>query len=386
MSEIEGHVLVPLRWRSALRWSRLVLGAAAAAAGLMSAGTWPRLKVALLLTYLVYAAALAFSPKQQRSDRTLPGYLIDSAYFLVLASLPGLPAAALAGFSFLLAAVRAMLYHPVREVFPVGAATWLFFGFIRPDEFGKLGSALAIAVALTLTACRQRETLVGRLLESSRQALLYRQESERAREAERERLAADFHDGPLQSFASFHMRLEIIRKLLERDPAAAMHELRRLQELGQSQLEEIRAFVRHMRPVQVDGVTFSSALRRLAENFERESGIATSVENPEPVDLADPDLSRELLKVVREALHNAHKHSRASRVTVRLERSDGVLEIAVRDNGAGFAFSGRYGLSELDSLGLGPESIKRRIRALGADLTLESHPGQGAELRVRVRV
>jgi signal transduction histidine kinase len=73
-------------------------------------------------------------------------------------------------------------------------------------------------------------------------------------------------------------------------------------------------------------------------------------------------------------------------VTVRLGRSDSALEIAVRDNGAGFPFSGRYGLDELDSLGLGPESIKHRVRALGGDLTLESRPGEGAELRVRVPV
>jgi signal transduction histidine kinase len=385
VSEIDAHLLIPLRWRSALRWSRLVLAATAAGTALLAAGSSSGLKPALLLTYLIYAAVLAISPKQQRLDRTLPGYLIDSAYFLVLASLPGPWMAALSGLSFLLAAVRAMLYHPPGEVLSVGAGTWLAFVLIRPAELPRLGAALALGVVLTVTACRQRETLVGRLLEASRQALLYRQESEKAREAERERLAADFHDGPLQSFASFQIRLEIVRKLMERDPAAAMHELRRLQEFGQSQLEEIRAFVRQMRPVQVDGVAFSSAVRRLVENFERESGIRASFESPEPVELPDADVSRELLKVVREALHNAFKHARPSRVSVRVARSDGAVEIAVSDDGAGFPFSGRYGLAELDSLGLGPESIKQRIRALGGELTVESRPGQGAEVRVRVR-
>lgn len=318
-------------------------------------------------------------------DRTLSGYLIDSAYFLVLASLPGSLMAALAGLSFLFVAVRAMLYQGFHEVLLVGAATWLAFALIRPDQLDVWGPALAIAMAITLTGCRQRETLLERLFESSRQAALYRQESEKARETERKRLAADFHDGPLQSFASFQMRLEIIRKLLERDPEAAMAELRRLQQLGQAQLEEIRAFVRQMRPVQADGVTFGAALRRLIENFERESGLPVRLESAEPVEVPDADVSRELLKVVREALHNAQKHSGASSVTVRVERSGGAVEIAIRDNGAGFPFSGRYGMDELDSLGLGPESIKQRVRSLGGELTLESRPGEGAELRVRVR-
>ena len=61
-------------------------------------------------------------------------------------------------------------------------------------------------------------------------------------EAERRRLAADFHDGPLQGFASFQMRLEIVRKLLQEDPGAAMKELLDLQELAHEQSREIRSF------------------------------------------------------------------------------------------------------------------------------------------------
>lgn len=385
MNAIDEHLLVPRRWRALLHWSRVSLAGAAAIAGWHSAGSGSPLKLAVLLTYSIYAGVVALSARQQRMDRALTGYLVDSAYFLVLASLPGSLMAALAALSFLLVAVRAMLYHSFHEVLPVGAGTWLAFALIRPDQMPLWGPALAIAMAITLTGCRQREALLERLFESSRQAALYRQESEKAREAERQRLAADFHDGPLQSFASFQMRLEIIRKLLERDPAAAMAELRRLQELGRSQLEEIRAFVRQMRPVQADGVTFGAALRRLVENFERESGMTARLECAEPVEVPDAEVSRELLKVVREALHNAHKHSGASSVTVRLERSGDAVEIAIRDNGAGFPFSGRYAMAELDSLGLGPESIRQRVRALGGELTLESRPGEGAELRVRVR-
>ena len=69
---------------------------------------------------------------------------------------------------------------------------------------GILGCVLAI----------QREYLEERLSNASRQTVLYRYDAEKAREAERQRIAADFHDGPLQSFISFQMRLEIIRKLL----------------------------------------------------------------------------------------------------------------------------------------------------------------------------
>src|ERR1700756_596916 len=95
--------------------------------------------------------------------------------------------------------------------------------FLRPGLIaaGILGCVLAI----------QREYLEERLSNASRQTVLYRYDGEKARESERQRSAADFHDGPLQSFISFQMRLEIIRKLLSRDIHSAGDELRPLQAL-----------------------------------------------------------------------------------------------------------------------------------------------------------
>jgi signal transduction histidine kinase len=55
----------------------------------------------------------------------------------------------------------------------------------------------------------------------------------------------------------------------------------------------------------------------------------------------------------------------------------------VDDDGSGFNFSGSFTLDELDLLRLGPQSIKRRVRSLGGDLTIESRPGHGASLKFR---
>jgi signal transduction histidine kinase len=78
------------------------------------------------------------------------------------------------------------------------------------------------------------------------------------------------------------------------------------------------------------------------------------------------------------------KHSSATRVAVSIAKSDTVLEILVEDNGNGFPFSGRYTLDELELLRLGPMSIKRRVRTLGGDMVLDSKPGQGAGLKIRL--
>ena len=101
-----------------------------------------------------------------------------------------------------------------------------------------------------------------RMSHTLRYNVLIRSQAQGAREAERERIAADFHDGPLQSFISFQMRLEIVRKLLARDIEAAAEELRQLQDLCRTQVSELRSFVRSMRPVD-EGVSLSASLSRM---------------------------------------------------------------------------------------------------------------------------
>ena len=95
----------------------------------------------------------------------------------------------------------------------------------------------------------------------------------KAREEERQRIASDFHDGPLQNFISLQMRLEILRKVLDRNLEAGLEDLKDLQELAQRQVGDLRTFLHSMRPVDVDGANLVSTARRTAEMFQKESGI-----------------------------------------------------------------------------------------------------------------
>ena len=87
---------------------------------------------------------------------------------------------------------------------------------------------------------------------------------------------------------------------------------------------------------------------------------------------------------MREALTNIHKHSGATRVAMTAARRDNRLEITIEDNGSGFPFAGNCSLDELDALRIGPVSIKRRIRTIRGDLSLDSEPGHGAKIEMRI--
>ena len=148
----------------------------------------------------------------------------------------------------------------------------------------------------------------------------------------------------------------------------------------------MRTFVRNMRPLDVDGASLTAATRRLVDEFQKESGIAVTFTGGDRTFSAAPETCTDVLQMIREALSNVQKHAKATRVAVGLERNGKNLEISIDDNGRGFHFSGMYTLEELELLRLGPVSLKRRARSLGAEMILESRPGRGAGLRVKVPV
>jgi signal transduction histidine kinase len=163
-----------------------------------------------------------------------------------------------------------------------------------------------------------------------------------------------------------------------------MEDLKELQTLAVSQVRDLRVFLHAMRPMDVDGANLVATARRIAESFQKESGIPlTFIGSSAPFGLPQ-EMTADVLQMIREALHNVQKHAAASRVAVTLERTERGLEIAVEDNGHGFNFAGTYSLEELELLRLGPASLKRRARSLNAEMQLESRPGRGTGLRFRI--
>ena len=218
-----------------------------------------------------------------------------------------------------------------------------------------------------------------------RHLLVVKNTEHEAYERERGRIAQDLHDGPLQSIISFEMRLEIIRKLLDRDVKTGTLDLESLQQFSRNLVAEMRTFVHRTRPLENTDASLVASARRLVEGFQRESGVSVTMAGGENGDFNLPGkLGAEIFQVLREALHNVYKHAEATHVVLSFEKRGGDLQIRVDDNGRGFFFGGSYSLEELDLLRIGPRSIKRRVRALGGDLTLESNPGHGSNMRVAI--
>jgi signal transduction histidine kinase len=336
------------------------------------------------LLFSLYSLCALLWPKLDRVQASLAGLFFETVFFAAFAAYGADGSAWIGCFFFLYLMMSAVVNHDWGDVFIVVGASLGFFSFVTPAGGEMLRRVVLISGLLGCTMAYQKKRLQEWLRESMRREEGLRMEAEKARDQERQRIAGDFHDGPLQSFIGMQVRLDILNTLLKRDPPAGMQELKELQALSKEIVGDVRSFLRGMRPSELDASDLAASARRIVEYFQKDTGIAGRFVCTDTTVRTAPESGLELLQILREALHNVQKHSKAGRVVVSLEQAGKAVELAVDDDGAGFPFSGTFNLDELDLLRLGPASIRRRVRSLGGELSIESRPGHGAGIKIRI--
>ena len=206
----------------------------------------------------------------------------------------------------------------------------------------------------------------------------------RAGAAERARFARELHDGAVQSLIAVEMQVDVLRRQAESTPAVVGGELERIQGLLREEVLKLRELMQQMKSIDVDARKFLSVVSDTVERFERETGIsARFVTDIEKLEMPGK-VCREMLRIVQEGLVNVRKHSRARHALVRLSSSDNQWSLTLEDDGKGFPFSGRLTQDELERMGKGPMIIKERVRLIAGVLTVESNPGTGTRLEIKV--
>jgi len=213
---------------------------------------------------------------------------------------------------------------------------------------------------------------------------LVRRLRERAGALERGRFARELHDGAIQSLIAVEMQLDVLRRQSGTQAPVVNAELGRIQKLLREEVLKLRELMQAMKSFEVDADRLLGFISDTVERFRRETGIAAEfVSELERVDLTQK-ACRELARIVQESLVNVRKHSGAHNVLVRLAPRAGNLQLTVEDDGKGFSFSGRLSQAELETSGKGPAVIRERVRLLAGELAIESTPGHGARLEVRI--
>lgn len=206
----------------------------------------------------------------------------------------------------------------------------------------------------------------------------------RAGAAERARFARELHDGAVQSLIAVEMQVDVLKRQAENSPEVVTGELSRIQGLLREEVLKLRELMQQMKSIDVDSRKFLSVVIDTVDRFERETGIsARFVTDIEKLEMPDR-VCREFLRIVQEGLVNVRKHSRARHTLVRLASNPKEWSLTMEDDGKGFPFSGRLTQEELDNMGKGPMIIKERVRLIAGALTVESNPGTGTRLEIKV--
>ena len=203
---------------------------------------------------------------------------------------------------------------------------------------------------------------------------------------ERNRLAREIHDTIAQELAALTMQLEVADSLAgarNNDDPRLGTAVGRALGLARSALDEARRSVLDLREAPLEGRTLEAAFESIAADARTANprGPVVEVVVDAPADDALPAaVEQGLYRIAQQAVTNAVRHARAARVVVRLTRFADAVELRVEDDGEGFdppAVAGdRFGLV----------GMRERARLLGGRLVVESAPGTGTAIDVRVPI
>lgn len=196
---------------------------------------------------------------------------------------------------------------------------------------------------------------------------------------ERSRVARDLHDSVSQSLYSVTLFAETARRhIVVSDVDRATQSLDQLITAARQALREMRLMVFELRPSELENMGLVGVLRQRLQTVERRAGIEIRIDAPSCL-VIPKAVEQELYSLAQEALNNALRHAAATCVSLRLQPSGAGLVLEVRDNGLGFDAKRPGG-----SGGVGIRGMRERVQRLGGRMEIESAPGKGTAVRVRV--
>jgi PAS domain S-box-containing protein len=205
-----------------------------------------------------------------------------------------------------------------------------------------------------------------------------------AQEDEQRRLARELHDETGQSLTSLLVGL---RTLADAPSLAAVREnVAELRRVTARTLDEVRRLARGLRPGVLDELGLVPAIEQLAVDHSQLHSIAVEVSAVSfGAERVPPAVEAALYRVIQEALTNAAKHSGARTVNVVLQRRREMVQAIVSDDGCGFDVEATL-RTPAARAHLGLHGMRERAALLGGTVTIESTPGEGTTIYVRVPV
>lgn len=212
-----------------------------------------------------------------------------------------------------------------------------------------------------------------------------KEETQRAVHEERTRIAADIHDGLVQTLVGVNFKMELGAEIVQQDPMKCSDLMREAKAQLKHGIQETRQVIFNLRPGQEEKLDLFSALSNFLKTFQEQQHVQVKFDYQGDDSSLQPKTKVFLFRIVQEALHNTAKHAKAVRVFVHITVNHDMLTASIRDDGVGFDVQAvSRDPDKWDHFGL--RGMKERAKLLGGDAQLQSIKGRGTTVTVRIPV
>jgi signal transduction histidine kinase len=203
-------------------------------------------------------------------------------------------------------------------------------------------------------------------------------------EAERARLARELHDGPVQDLIALGHGAEMVQRLVERDETEeARTLLADLRQAEQETVSELRRIIGALRPSYLEDLGFIPALEMLVRQAAERTDAQVQLKKEGTARRLAPAVELAAYRIAQEALNNAIQYAQAENITVRVRSTSEGLVLSVIDDGVGFDLPPRPDvLTQAGHFGL--MGMRERATLLGGSFQIDTHPGEGTQVTVRL--
>ncbi|MBV9926956.1 MAG: PAS domain-containing protein [Acidobacteria bacterium] len=238
----------------------------------------------------------------------------------------------------------------------------------RTLELGEANASLRAEVGEHAAAESRVKQLLGQLIT--------------VQEEERRRSARELHDTLGQQLAALHMAIELIRAESEGRERLRGH-VERTRSIFERLNSDVDFLAWELRPAALDQLGLDAALQTFVQEWSRQFGVEADYRGlGDGAPRLAPEVETNLYRILQEALQNVHKHAGATHVSVLLERDDGRVSLIVEDDGRGYDPDAEE--SAGTKKGMGVTNMRERASLVGGEVEIESTPGAGTTIYVRV--
>ena len=202
-------------------------------------------------------------------------------------------------------------------------------------------------------------------------------------ESERQELANELHDRVGQNLTGLNLNLKILQNQLQPEYVEAHKRLSDSLVMVEETTHKIRDVMADLDPPVLDEYGLVAAIKWYCGEFSNRTGIATHVNGDKFEPRLAPSVEKILFRLIQESLNNVAKHALASRVVIGVKSNKESISLTVKDNGKGF--DARDMKEPTAQPHWGFLSMQQRATSIGAQLVIDSTPGMGTQVLVKVR-